>query len=653
MSFENPGWLILLILVPVMGIGALLLARLKRREWSAFVAPRLRGALLKRSSALPRWIALFLLLAACATLVLALARPQGKAGVRSDKTVGRNVLIALDLSRSMRVPDVKPDRLSQAKIIIYELLEAMPNERIGIIGFAGSSYLYAPLTVDHSAVRETVEQIDEKWTTKGGSNLAEALSLAIDTLKKTGQKNNALVILSDGEQHDGDLDEMIVEAEKSGVYILAIGVGTEDGGFVPRADSINDPVLDDSGRPILSRLQPAVMRKLATETKGRYAVAGTGLDIPAIVKSVVDDLDAFTMNGRERKISVEFYQWLLLPTIFLLTLSVLAGTRWRGIKAAALGIIFLTPLQTDASLASEAKAALEKNNNQQAQESYKALADKSLTLDNAARYRLGEATAAYRRGDLRSARTAFSQALLSEDPAVLAQGHHGLANSLFQLGWVGLADDAYPADPTAVPDLDRFDTLVKERLAKLKESEIPEDGEKNGTIRFESLITNWVDAIRHYDSTLATRPKDPAALNNKALTLTYLRRLQELLKQEKEETQQAMPQPSPGPGEPQEGDGEGEPGGEGDGDGEPQDKKGNKGGEKKDPKGDQGERPDGKKKGSSGNKEESDKKSKSDDGDPNESPKERARRLLKENSDLEKGPISPGRREFRDPEKDW
>jgi len=653
MSFENPGWLALLILVSIMGIGALLLSRLKQREWNAFVAPRLRGALLKRSSSLPRWIALFFLLTACATLVLALARLQGDAGVRSEKTIGRNVLIALDLSRSMRVSDVKPDRLSQAKIIIYELLEAMPNERIGLIGFAGSSYLYAPLTVDHSAVRETVDQIDEKWTTKGGSNLAEALSLSIETLKKTGQKNNALVILSDGEKHEGDIDAMITEAEKSGVYILAVGVGTEDGGFVPSSDLQNGQMVDRSGRPILSRLQPEVMRKLATETKGRYAVAGSGLNIPAMVKSVVDDLDAFTMKGRERKISVEFYQWLLLPAIFFLTIAILAGTRWRGIKAAALGMIFLTPIHADASLASEAKAALKENNNQKAQESYHKLAEKSLTQDTAARYRLGEGTAAYRRGDLRSARTAYSQALLSEDPVILAQGHLGLANSLFQLGWVGLTDEAYPADPTAVPDLNRFDTLVKERLAKLKESEVPEEGEKNGTLRFESLITNWVDAVRHYDSTLATQVKDPAALQNKALTLTYLRRLQELLQQEKDETQQAMSQPAPGEGEPQEGDGEGGPEGEGKGKGKPEDEEGEGGDQEKDPKGDQGDEPDGKNKGSSGKEDESDQKSKSKDSDPNESPKERARRLLKENSDLEKGPLSPGRREFRDPEKDW
>ena len=285
MSFDQPAWLILLILLPLLGVGALVIARVKKKQWSAFAAPRLRSALVKRGSSRPRWFALLFLLAACGAIIVALARPQADAGTRTEKTLGRNVLIALDLSRSMRVADVKPDRLSQAKLVIYELLEAMPNERIGLIGFAGSSYVYAPLTVDHGAVRQTVEQIDETWTTMGGSDLAAALKLSIETLKKTGQKNNALVIISDGEKHNGDLDEMIAEAERAGVYILAIGVGTEDGDYVPNPDFPGNRMVDREGQPIISRLQPEVMRRLAIETKGRYAVAGSGVDIPAIVKS--------------------------------------------------------------------------------------------------------------------------------------------------------------------------------------------------------------------------------------------------------------------------------------------------------------------------------------------------------------------------------
>ena len=653
MSFAQPGWLALLILIPLLGIGAILASRLRNQQWSEFVAPRLRGALLKRGSSLPRWLSLFFLLVSCVAITIALARPQGDAGVKTEKTLGRNVLIALDLSRSMRVADVKPDRLSQAKVVIYELLEAMPNERIGLIGFAGSSYLYAPLTVDHSAVRETAQQVDEDWTTKGGSDLASAVHLATETLKKTGQKNNALVILSDGEKHEGDLDAMISEAEKSGVYILAVGVGTEDGGFVPNKFSPDGRMLDDSGRPVVSRLQANVMRKLAADTRGRYATAGPG--ISEIVKSMVKDMDAFEMKGRDRRISIEFYQWLMLPAILFLITSITAGTRWKGVSAAALicGAFFVTS-EAKASDASNAKNALEQKNYDEARKTYHQLAEQSKQSDLATRYRLGEATAAYRGGDYRGARTAFSQSLLSGDPEIQASAHAGMGNTLFQLGWNGLAGEAYPNDPAALPDLNRFDTLVKERLAKLRESESPEEGETDGYVRIESLITNWVDAVRHFDSTLKATPNDKAARQNRGLTIVYLKRLRELLKKEEEETQQSMPEPQSGQGQPQKG--EGEPGddkpGEGEGGEEGPEKPGGKGGKEKDKdgkSGDKGEKPDGK----SGKKDQKEGDASKGEKDPNEGPKERASRILKENADLEKGPLTPGRREFRDPEQDW
>lgn len=655
MNFAQPGWLALLILLPVLGVAAVLTSRLRTKQWTAFVAPRLRDGLLRRSSSLPRWLSFFFLIAACAVTIIALARPRGDAGVKTEKMLGRNVMIALDISKSMRVSDVKPDRLTQAKIVIYELLEALPNERIGFLGFAGTPYVYAPLTIDHSAVREIVDQIDEKWAPLGGSDLVAAVRLATETLKKTGQKNNALVIISDGEKHEGDLDAAIAEAEQAGIFIVAIGVGTEDGGFVPNPDFSKPEMLDSSGRVVISRLQTSVMRKLAEETKGRFAIAGSGPDIPALVKSVVAGLDAFQMEGRERRISIEFYQWLVLPAILFFMASIIAGTRWRGIHGAALLVAaaFFTADQADASDASKAKEALTGKNYEQARDAYHDLADQTKSRETRARYRLGEATAAYRAEDFRAARTAFSESLLSTDSKVQASGHLGLGNSLFQLGWKGLSGESYPTDPASIPDLDRFDTVVKEALAKLRETESPEEGETDGFAKMESLVTNWADAVRHYDSALARSPADKAGRTNREMTVTYLKRLEELMKEEKEETEQSMPQPQSGEGQPQEGegDGEGEPK-EGEGDQKGDKKPGDKGDGEKDPKDGSGGEGDKEKDGKK-DKDKDDKDGDKDGENPNESPQERATRILKENADLEKGPLTPGRREFRDAEKDW
>ena len=662
MKFAQPAWFVLLVLLPLLGGAAVLVARLRRRQWSAFVAPRLRGALLRSGSPLPRWFALLFLLAACAALLIGLARPQGEAGVRTEKSLGRNLLIALDLSRSMRVRDVKPDRLAQAKTVIYELLDAMPNERVGLIGFAGAAYVYAPLTVDHAAVRETIGQIDETWAPVGGSNLAEAVHLATETLRKTGQKNNALVVLSDGERHEGDLDAAITEAARAGVYILAVGVGTEDGDYVPNPEFPDKRMTDRSHKPIISRLQPEVLRKLAAETKGRFTVAGSGMEIPKMVKSVIKDLDAFELEGRERTVYIEFYQWLTLPAIIFLLGSILAGTRWRRLRhVAALApvlaaAVVLTPAAARADSVSAAKDALARKQYPEARDAYAKLADAARSDERAALFHLGEATAAYHAGDFKRARSAFSGALRSGDPAVQANSHIGLGNTLFQLGWRNLASESYPQDPSQVPDLTKFDALVKERLAKLREAADPAESAEDDTAGFtgmQALITNWTDAVRHYDSTRTIGQANAAANNNRKTTLIYLKRLTELIQEDKQQSEQALPQPQPGEGTPQQG--EGDPKEKKDGDSGDDNKgpkpPGDKGKGDENPKGDPDQdqqKPDDK----AANKKDG---KNADQGktEPSETPEDRARRMLKENADLETGPLTPGRREFHSPKQDW
>ncbi len=595
-------------------------------------------------------------MAACAAVIIALARPCGDAGTRTEKSLGRNVLIALDLSRSMRVRDVKPDRLAQAKLVIYELLDAMPNERIGLLGFAGDAYPYAPLTIDRAAVRETVEQIDESWVPLGGSNMAAAVQRATDILKKTGQKNNALVILSDGEENAGKLNEMIYEARQSGVFILAIGVGTEDGDYVPNSDFKGNRMVDRDAKPVVSRLHADVMRKLATETKGRYAVAGSGADIPAMVKTAIKDLDAFELNGRERVVSIEFYQWLLLPAILFLMISIVAGTRWRGVRAAmAFATLSLTPITARADEVSAAKQALDQKQYPAARDAYQKLAEHSRLKDRRTRYRLGEATAAYRNADFNNARSAYSQALLSENPKVLEAAHLGMGSSLFQLGWQDLTGSAYPEDSSQLKDFSQFDQSVRKRLAESLKPQDNDAAESPVAKSITSVITNWTDAVRHNDSALAIDPHNRTAISNKRGTLAYLKRLEELLREEREKTEQSMPTPKP--------DATPRPDEQGDNDPEkqPKDKSDDKSskppGEKsdkdaknpKDGTDDKDQNPEDK----SEKKKDGKESGKRPEKDSNKTPEEQARDILMENADLEKGPLSPGRREFRKPEKDW
>lgn len=642
MNLEYPAWLLVWIAVPILAVCAVLSGRFRKAPWDVFAAERLRGRLIKRDHPLPRWISLGMILAALVALAFALARPQGDAGTKTEITTGRNVMIALDLSRSMRVQDVKPDRLAQAKIVLYELLESLKNDRVGLIGFAGTPFLTAPLTIDHAAVRETVEQIDENWMPTGGSDIAAAVRLATQTLKETGQKNNALILFSDGEENEGDLDAIIADAERSGVTIIAVGLGTEDGGFVPHPD-FTGGLVDSSGNRVLSRLQPEVLRKLAEGTNGRYVIARRGADISGMVRAATEGIDSFEMEGGETRIVIEFYQWALLPAIVFLAAAIIGGTRWRGLASAGAALLVFST-QARADLAKDAGRAFSEERFDDARDAYRALADRKSEGKKAARYRLGEGLAAYEAQDYRGARSAYSGALLAGDAKVAGKGHEGMGNTLFQLGWMGLSGSRYPIGEQ-VPDMEKFDELVRRQLKRMEESELPESGETNEFIRIDSIILNWADAVRHYRSAQVKNPADEGARRNGELTMDYLVRLRELLEEEKEQTAQEIAQmeqaqPQPGEGPPQEGESDGEPQ-EGQGKGEPQEN--GEGGENEPEEGDKGEEPD-----------ESDSEGDTEgEANPNETPEERARRILSENSDLQKGPLTPGRREFRNPDKDW
>ncbi|TAE92155.1 MAG: VWA domain-containing protein [Verrucomicrobia bacterium] len=286
MTFAYPTVLLLLIIVPIFSVLAVFIARRKRKQWQEFVADRLRPRLLRSAPPWPRRLSLISLLLGLAFLIIALARPQLEESTQTETTRGRNLIIVLDLSRSMLANDLKPSRLDQAKALIYELLETLPNDRIGVIGFASMPYLFAPLTSDHIAVRETVEQLDCDSIPTGGSDVAEAVKLAVQTLKETAQQNNGLLILSDGEEHAPELLKTLDEIQQSGTYVFAVGIGTEDGSFIPDRNFPDGRFRDVNDEVVLTRLQSDVLRSFAEKAGGRFALAQSASDIPQMVGGI-------------------------------------------------------------------------------------------------------------------------------------------------------------------------------------------------------------------------------------------------------------------------------------------------------------------------------------------------------------------------------
>jgi Ca-activated chloride channel homolog len=613
--FKQPELLILLILIPVMIMTAIFVVKKQRKQWSLFVANRLRKNLIRSSNLITRWLSLGSLLLSISLMVFAIARLQNESTKSIETPKGRNILIVLDLSRSMKTDDLKPSRLDQSKALIYELLETLPNDRIGIIGFASHPWLFAPLTTDHNAVRQIVEQVDFDSIPNGGSNISDAVELGIKTLKETSQGKNGLIILSDGEEHSPQLIDTIAAIKKSNTYTFTIGVGTENGGYIPDNTEDDKKFLDTKGDPVFSKLNTTALRDFASKTDGRFVTAESANDIPNMVRTAVIDLDTFELEGRKKIAADELFQWILIPAILLLIASIILGTQWRlPSSKTILTITFISFILTNFNYAKESQTTSQ-------------ITSPSISLKKAAE--------AYQKNDFPNSRDYFSDSLLSNQPEIRAAAHQGLGNTLFQLGWENLTKkNLYPGEKNGLAE---FDEQLKARIAEWMKEELEDPkAESEGLRNLKSILTDWADSVRHTQSALTINRSLKDAEQNRDLVLFYIKKIREAIEQQQQEMQQAG-KGQGGQTPEMEGDEEGD-------DGDNKDGKNKDGGKNKQKK-NNGQTPEPQKPDP--------KNEYGKDKRAGETPKEQALRKLNENADLQRGVTAPGNYEFRRSENDW
>jgi len=260
-----------------------------------------------------------LLCAGLAFGILALARPQWG---RLDEPVfdqSREIIIALDLSRSMTTPDVKPTRLERSKLLIQSLLDSLRGERVGLVIFSGTAFLQSPVSADYEILREFLPALGPDFLPEGGTNYHQLLDTALDAFGDNSTADRYLIILSDGEATDDDWRERVPELSRRGIRVIGLGVGTAAGGMIP--DGAGAFMKDETGAVVLSKLEGGTLRELANATHGAYRDASQWVDLPALVSSTVD-------AGRKGKFveqnsvrHVERYQWALAQALLCLVAS--------------------------------------------------------------------------------------------------------------------------------------------------------------------------------------------------------------------------------------------------------------------------------------------------------------------------------------------
>ena len=263
----------------------------------------------------PRWwLAIGLVL-----VVVALARPQWGRLEEPVFDQSREILLAIDLSRSMLTPDVKPSRLDRAKLLIQSLLEKLAGERVGLVVFSGTAFLQSPLSADYEILREFLPALGPDFLPEGGSNYGALIEASLQAFGATGSADRFLIILSDGEATDEEWKGRAEELKKKDIRVIGLGVGTAAGAMIP--DGTGQFVKDERGAVVLSKLESATLQELARVTGGVYRDASAWVDLAGLVKETIE-------AGRKGKFVekntirlVERFQWPLALGLWCLFVS--------------------------------------------------------------------------------------------------------------------------------------------------------------------------------------------------------------------------------------------------------------------------------------------------------------------------------------------
>ncbi len=334
MSFRSPLVLALLaVLVPTALAAFVYAARRRREALALFLGPR---ADREAAGLLPivrqRRVRAGLIVGALLCLGVALAGPRLGTALREARQESLDLLIALDVSDSMRVDDVAPSRLQRAKLEIERIIEERRGDRVGLVVFAGEAFLQCPLTTDRSALRLFLGAAEPDQIAIQGTDFARALAVADQAFNASAEggeaeRPRAFLVVSDGEDHEGGLDSAADALRDDGVTILALGVGTDEGGEVPnvRRGTVTGVRRDRSGQPVISQFEPGALRDLAGRS-GLYRIARSGAVAPQI-NDALDGLDRAVLAQSEFAASAERFQWPLALALLLLVAERLVALR--------------------------------------------------------------------------------------------------------------------------------------------------------------------------------------------------------------------------------------------------------------------------------------------------------------------------------------
>ena len=332
MTWGRPDLLALLWAAPPL---AALLWGLTRRQFRALerithpeMVARLAGPI---SPARVRW-RLALWLSAYLLLAVSLARPQWGEHLEDVRRRGLDIVVALDTSRSMLADDLKPNRLQQAKWGIRDLVNQLQGDRVGLVSFAGSAFLQCPLTIDYAAFMMTLDDVYAGIIPVGGTAIAEALRVAGKAFDRNTASDKVIILITDGENHEGDPAGIVDELRKDGIRVFAIGVGSVEGALIPLtgADGSIGFVKDHHNNTVKTALREDLLEALALGTGGVYVRAVPGnFGTDQVVREGLQNLKRDESEARIQRTRKDQFGWFVGGALACLAVEAMVGPRPR------------------------------------------------------------------------------------------------------------------------------------------------------------------------------------------------------------------------------------------------------------------------------------------------------------------------------------
>jgi Ca-activated chloride channel family protein len=333
LRFQHLPYLFVLALLPVLVLLFVYMLYWRRKKIKSlgeeqFILDQIKGYINGRNT-----LKFILLSIAFALFVIGFANLQTADRTEKVQRKGVDVLFALDVSKSMLAKDVQPDRLTRAKQLIMNIMDKMHNDRVGLVVFAGRSYIQVPLTVDYSAVKMMLQTVSPDLVPAQGTVIGDAIDMSLESFSKQERKYKSLIIISDGEDHDERALQKARDAAETGVTIHTIGVGSPQGATL-FDESTKAVKLDDSGNPVISKLNEDELRGLAAAGHGTYNLLQNPEAIAAKLMSELDGMEQKSLGAVLFTDYTSYFQYFLLAGLIALLIEwLIPGARKKSITA--------------------------------------------------------------------------------------------------------------------------------------------------------------------------------------------------------------------------------------------------------------------------------------------------------------------------------